>query len=232
MNQDTVSLREDGKKPEIRWVGGYEGKYEVSDDGRVYSYVYKRKDELKLMDVRGYKRVQLSKDGKPLNKQVHRLVAEAFIPNPLKKPEVNHKNGIRDDNRVENLEWCTPAENHKHKVEVLGHPQKGESHPSFGYRTANIYPSEKIRIRLILFDILNQADVIENIQTCGGVIVGSKLRTFVSWREARGVVLGKCRCGVCEEGSGPVPPSTFHKPCAVVRKVPQRCDVCNASKGL
>lgn len=69
----------------------------------------------------GYKRVQLHKKGdKPKSVFIHRLVAEAFIPNPENKPEVNHKNGIKTDNRVENLEWATCSENCLHRERVIG----------------------------------------------------------------------------------------------------------------
>ena len=82
----------------------YEGLYEISSDGRVYSV--RNDKELKLcINEKGYARVCLQKDGNKSWKRVHRLVAEAFIPNPLNKPTVNHINRIRNDNRVDNLEW-------------------------------------------------------------------------------------------------------------------------------
>ena len=62
-------------------------------------------------NTRGYPFVIICKNREMKNFKVHRLVAEAFIPNPLNKPEVNHKNEIKTDNRVENLEWMTGKEN-------------------------------------------------------------------------------------------------------------------------
>lgn len=91
--------------------------YSVSNFGRVKNN--KKNTILSPRDLRGYKRVSLWYNGKANDHRIHRLVAEAFIPNIENKPEVNHKNGIRNDNRVVNLEWVTGNENAKHRAKVL-----------------------------------------------------------------------------------------------------------------
>lgn len=94
-------------------IKGYENRYMVSSKGRVFSNTRgKGWKEIKgwIENVRGYRRIEL--DNKPV--MVHRLVAEAFIPNPENKDTVNHKDENKLNNCVENLEWLTNTENHNY----------------------------------------------------------------------------------------------------------------------
>lgn len=92
-------------------IKGYEGKYQVSNKGRVKSLNYGNTGTEKLMRIangrKGYKIICLTKNNKRKSAKVHRLVAEAFIPNPYNFPTVNHKDEDKSNNCAENLEWCT-----------------------------------------------------------------------------------------------------------------------------
>lgn len=87
-----------------RDVVGYEGLYEVSNQGNVRSSYTGHM--LSPGISQGYCYVALYKDGLRRNKQVHRLVAEAFIPNPMHYPLINHKDEVKTNNVVDNIEWC------------------------------------------------------------------------------------------------------------------------------
>lgn len=117
---------------------GYETLYQISSHGRVrnkYNHILSHKDK------EGYRRVVLVLNRKKTNKSIHRLVAIAFIPNPENKPQINHKNGVKKDNHVGNLEWVTSKENVRHAIEVLNIkvgvkclPEKTRRHPNWGGR--------------------------------------------------------------------------------------------------
>lgn len=99
-------------------VKGYEGLYQVSNLGRVKSMGSKFKRKEKFLkpgkDESGYLLVILYKSGVKETRRVHRIVAITFIPNPKNKKTVNHINGVKADNRADNLEWNTYSENHSH----------------------------------------------------------------------------------------------------------------------
>ena len=123
--ENSVKLPEEWKP-----IPGYEGKYEISNWGRVKSYKLDSNGKI-LAPARyrnGYYFVSLSKDGKRKNCTIHRIVATAFIPNPDNLPEVNHKDENKRNNYLGNLEWCDHSYNNSYgtknqrTAEKLGKP--------------------------------------------------------------------------------------------------------------
>lgn len=108
-------------------IKGYEKIYQVSNFGKVKRLTFingnvklqKERMSTPTNNGHGYLIVGLSKNGKRKNFYVHRLVAETFLDNLNNLPQVNHKDGNKKNNRVDNLEWCTASENQIHSYKVL-----------------------------------------------------------------------------------------------------------------
>jgi hypothetical protein len=123
----TVKVAENGKEQIMSevWkdIKGYEGIYQVSNKGRVKRIKVSTGANLRTIRPSlsaGYPAVGLHKNDKRERFYVHRLVAEAFIPNPENKPQVNHKDGNKRNPVSSNLEWCTSKENYVHAACKLG----------------------------------------------------------------------------------------------------------------
>lgn len=139
-------------------IKGFEGLYEISSIGRLKS-VQRKVINSKIGGFRvipekilnrnsvnssGYINTMLHANGKCTNVYLHRLVALHFIPLVKGKEFVNHKNGVKTDNRVENLEWCTEKENIHHSIETGLHDPKTSCKKVININTGEIYESVKI----------------------------------------------------------------------------------------
>lgn len=113
------------KLDELRPIPGFEGIYSVTADGRVWSHARFKRGRgeslcmqrgrwLKFDQTQGYLRAPLNSDGRTRFVKVHRLVSEAYLPNPDGKPEINHRDGNKHNNACSNLEWVTRLENIQH----------------------------------------------------------------------------------------------------------------------
>jgi hypothetical protein len=147
-------------------IVGYESIYQVSNTGKVKSLARKVKNVngyslikgiiLKnRVNKKGYASIDLSFKNNKKCCVVHRLVATAFIPNSDNKPQVNHINGIKSDNRLENLEWTSPKENVKHAFDNgLRKKMIGENNPY-----SKLKNSQVIEIKKLIKDNIKITDI-------------------------------------------------------------------------
>lgn len=132
-----------------KWIKDYEGRYSVTEEGKIYSHLFGKVKEIKgaLLNDKTRKGLEYrvftacSEDGVSVNLYFHRCAAEAFIPNPDNKPEVNHKDGNKQNNHYLNLEWSTSQENRIHAY-------------SLGMGSQSVFVDEELRL-LVVDDFIN-----------------------------------------------------------------------------
>lgn len=123
-------------------IKGYDGLYAITTCGKVWSY--KSKKFLKLRTTKnGYKQVALCKNGKYKYKYIHRLIAEAYIPNPDNLPEVNHMDENKEHNYTNNLEWCSKEYNNNYSTRT---ERAGKAHrkPIYCVELDKVYECQSI----------------------------------------------------------------------------------------
>lgn len=125
----------------MRDVVGFEGLYAVTSCGKVWSYK-SNKFMAQRYDDDGYLRVNLRKDGKAYTKHIHRLVAEAYIPNPEGKPQVDHIDEVKTHNWLKNLRWATPGENTRHSVLGRKRTWSNKRRPIYCVELDQVFPTQ------------------------------------------------------------------------------------------
>ncbi len=147
-------------------IKGYEGLYAITSCGKVWSYISKK--FLKPKIDRGYFKVHLYKDKKQKSYYIHRLVAEAYIPNPENLPEINHKDEIKSNNSIKNLEWCTGLYNLQYGTRVERMAKK-RGKKIICVETGEVFDSQKEAAERYGLNQGNLSRVCRGIlQTCGG----------------------------------------------------------------
>jgi len=158
---------------------GYEGLYEAHSNGLIWSILSSK--YIGSVNKNGYKLSVLVKNGVKTSFPAHRVIALYFIKNPLNKPYVNHINGIKDDNRPVNLEWCTAKENSNHSFNTgLSVIPKGTKNPMYG-RVG--YSSNKGKEVLMINKETNK--VVRSF--------GSALQASVNIGKSRAAITANCR---------------------------------------
>lgn len=145
------------KEPKEIWkdIESYEGLYQISNYGRVKSLISGKILRNHNGKNTEYYKVSLSKFGKAKKYNIHRLVAQSFVDNPEQKPQVNHINGDKYDNKAENLEWVTASENEFHAYATgLKNPTR---HPFNGAKSIPVVQMDKNRNVIKIYPSLNEA---------------------------------------------------------------------------
>lgn len=171
------------KSLQEQWVDiqGFIGYYQVSNKGnirsvdRIIDHPKSIKNKIKSKQKNfnyqsnNYKQINLFKNGICKGILLHRIVANAFIPNPDNKPQVNHINGIKTDNRVENLEWVTSKENINHSIKTGLRKKKSGTYNSLSYN--NIIEIQS------LFGKMLQKEIAKKFNVCEATISKIRKRT-------------------------------------------------------
>lgn len=164
-------------KEEWKIIDGY-SRYIISNTGEVKNLKTGR--ILKKDSSRNYYEVVLSKNGKTKKYSIHRLVAEAFIPNPENKPQVNHKDGNKLNNNLDNLEWCTTKENAEHARDIL----------KISYNTENAHEARKIKINVLnenkeIIQTFNSINECANFYNIKYQTIQYYLKTQTIWKKQK-----------------------------------------------